>query len=57
MGMCDTWNVGISILLYENGIFSLPKMFHFNNLNKIYLSKVQQIHFFLNFGKVLSEPH
>ena len=31
MGACDTWNVEINILVYENETFSLPAEFHFNN--------------------------
>ena len=31
MGACDTWNVEINILVYENEMFSLPAEFHFNN--------------------------
>ena len=30
MGACDTWNVEINILLYENEMFSLPAEFSFN---------------------------
>ena len=30
MGACDTWNVDMNILVYENEIFSLPEEFHFN---------------------------
>ena len=30
MGACDTWNVEINILVYENETFSLPAEFHFN---------------------------
>ena len=29
MGACDTWNVEINILVYENEMFSLPAEFHF----------------------------
>ena len=32
MGACDTWNVEINILGYENEVFSLPAEFQFNNL-------------------------
>ena len=31
MGACDTWNVEINILVYENEMFSLPAEFHFNS--------------------------
>ena len=55
-GVCDTRNVEINILACEYEIFSLPGEFHFNNSNKIYLRKVERIHFLLNFCKVLSEP-
>ena len=54
--VCDTRNVEINILACEDEIFWLPAEFHFNNSNKIYLPKVQRIHFLLNFGEVLSEP-
>ena len=29
-GACDTWNVEINILVYENEMFSLPAEFHLN---------------------------
>ena len=29
MGACDTWNVEINILVYENEMFPLPAEFHF----------------------------
>ena len=29
MVACDTWNVEINILVYENEMFSLPAEFHF----------------------------
>ena len=35
MGACDTSNVEINILVYENEMFSLPAEFHFNNLLKV----------------------
>ena len=35
MGACDTWNVEISILVYENEMFSLPAGFQFNNWLKV----------------------
>ena len=31
MSACDTWNVELGILVYENELFSLPAEFHFNN--------------------------
>ena len=37
MGACDTWNVEISILVYENELFSLPEEFHFNDMYTIYI--------------------
>ena len=37
MGACDTWNIEINILVYENEMFSLPAEFHFNNWDKVYL--------------------
>ena len=30
MGACDTWNVEINILVYENEMFSLRTEFRFN---------------------------
>ena len=33
MGACDTWNVEINILVYENEMFSLPAEFDFNNFD------------------------
>ena len=35
MGACDTWNVEINILVYENEMFSWPAEFHFNNWLKV----------------------
>ena len=29
MGVCDTWNVEMNILVYEIEMFSLPTEFHF----------------------------
>ena len=37
MGACDTWNVEINILVYENKMFLLPTEFYSNNWNKISL--------------------
>ena len=31
MGACDTGNVKINILVFENEVFSLPVEFNFNN--------------------------
>ena len=40
MGACDTWNVEVDILVYENEMFSLPAEFRSlslsNILDKIY---------------------
>ena len=49
MGACDTWNVEIKFLVYENEMFSLPAEFHFN---KTYL-KFLSSYFFVEPLKVL----
>ena len=40
MGACDTWNVEVDVLVYENEMFSLPAEFRSlslsNILDKIY---------------------
>ena len=41
MGACNTENVEINILVYENEMFSLPAEFHFNNRLKLELPMVQ----------------
>ena len=35
MGACDTWNVEINVLIYENEMFSLPAQFHFKILQDV----------------------
>ena len=47
MGACDTWNIEINILVYENEMFSLPAEFHFNNwLSHIWGFKTEEKYFF-----------
>ena len=44
MGVCDTWNVEINILVYENEMFSLPAEFYFNNWLKVELPMLLKAH-------------
>ena len=51
MGACDTWNVEINILVYENEMFLLPAEFHFNNLMLIKKKYIR--HSCISFSNIL----